>query len=370
MVGFADDNLHVTSGQGSRGLNPKAYGVVGGAALASGLIIHLDDIRGYSPLTGDNDDFMSFDTIRDVNETDQWLVGTNGVDELVKWTGTGVATNLITDFPAGVTSLTAKQLLQFKSHVHLFDVSENGNRYPTRVRWSNTALPADYINGNASFQDLVGNDWIKQAVLLGPDTVVVLKSKSIWIGYATEDTDVFKYEIQIPGLGAMAGRTAQAVKGSILFLGWDDVYMFSGTNYVSIGKPIRTELFRGFNISQVDRAFGMVVDDDNEYWLFCPMNNSDYCNTAFVYNYEIGQWVGRHEFTLPISSTVEYQNQSSTTVGDLVGTIGEQSWKFGDKIGFLGAPIAMLGDNDGYVYQYDMNLYNDDPGHRDIIIDG
>ena len=342
----------------------------GGAALASGLIIRVDDIRGYSQLTGDDDDFMSFDTIRDVGETDQWLVATNGVDELIKWTGAGVATNLITDFPAGVTSLTAKQLLQFKSHIHLFDVSENGNRYPTRVRWSNTALPADFINGNASFQDLVSDDWIKRALLLGPDTVVVLKSKSIWIGYATEDVDVFKYELQVPGLGVMAGRTAQAIKGSIIFLGWDDVYLFSGTNYVSVGKPIRTQLFAGFNITQVDRAFGMIVDDDNEYWLFCPMNGSTYCNTAFVYNYELGQWTGRHEFTLPISSTVEYQRQSSTTIGDLVGTIGEQNWKFGDKIGFLGAPVSMLGDNDGFVYQYDMNLYNDDPGNRDLAVDG
>lgn len=341
-----------------------------GASLASGLIIHLDDVRAYTPLTGDSNDFLEADMLREVTDTDVTLGLTNNADEMLRWTGTGAAGALITTWPAGVTSLLAAQIMQFKDHWHLFGVTENGNFYPTRVRWGDTAKLGDFLNGNASYQDLRGGDWIKRAVRLTGDYVVVLKGHSIWLGYATGDSDIFKYEQQVPGLGAMAGRTAICINGEIIFLGWDNVYRFEGPTWEKIGDDIRRELFRGLNIAEIDRAFAVVHEAQNEYWLCVPYAQSTYCNTAFVYNYALQKWTGRHEFEDDLVAAAWYQSQSVITIGDLKGTIGDQNWRFGDMLGAQDAPVVVLMDADGLVYPYNHLAATDDAGGDDTSIDG
>jgi len=339
------------------------------ASLTEALVLHLDDVRAYSPLTGDDDDFAEFAMIRDLTQTDQWAVISNR-KALFKYTGSGQAEALISTYPAGVTSLYANHILAFKGHLHLFDVTENGNRYPTRARWSDTHDPADFLNGNASYQDLTGADWIQAAVLMGADHLCVLKSGSLWIGYATGDSDVFRFEVQVPGLGALAGRTAKWLRNGVVFLGWDDVYRFDGSSWESIGRPIRKELFRVLDVAQADRAYAVVHDERKEYWLVVPRVGNTYPDTAFVWNFELQRWTGRYEFPDYLCAASDYQRQDNVTIGDLVGTIGDQDWTFGDKIGTQEAPVLVVADTSGYVYQYDLRQYNDDADGDNTAIDG
>jgi len=100
----------------------------------------------------DNEDMCSFDYIRHTTQTEPWWIMSNTVDEIYKWTGSGAVAALIDVWPTGVTSLTCRYLIEFKDHLLLLDVSEDGNRYPQRVRWSDTADPNDFLNGNASYR--------------------------------------------------------------------------------------------------------------------------------------------------------------------------------------------------------------------------
>jgi hypothetical protein len=331
-----------------------------GDSLDTGTVVYLDDVRATAALTGNDDDYLESTTIRKRTNTDLWWIYTNGIDPIGRYSGSGSATTLISSWPSGVTSLTARQCLQFKDHLHLFDVSENGNRYPTRVRWSDTGVPDDFVNGNASYQDLRGGDWIQRAVLMGADAVAVLKERSIWLGRATGDSSVFVYQQQVPGLGVMAGRTAKYIRGRVVFLGWDDVYTFDGIGYEPIGGTIRRELFKIINIEQIARAFAIVNDDDNEYWLCLPASGKTYAYDAFVYNYEMNKWVGRWQFADAFQCANWYQKQESVTIGELSGTIGQQTWRFGDKRGFADAPVTVFADKDGYAFVYDKLVYNDD----------
>lgn len=341
-----------------------------GASVDSGLVVHLDDVRAYTPLTGDDNDFLEADMLREVTDNDVTLGLTNNADEMLRWSGTGAATALITEWPAGVTSLLAMQILQFKDHWHLFAVTENGNPYPTRVRWGNTAKLGDFINGNASYQDLRGGDWIKRAVLMSADHVAVLKAHSIWVGYATGGTDIFKYEQQVPGLGTMAGRTAVSINGNVYFLGWDDVYRYEGITWEKIGGGIRAELFRGLNVAEIERAFAVVHEAQNEYWLCVPYAKSTYCNTVFVYNYALEKWTARHEFADDLVAAAWYQSQNIITIGDLQGTIGDQTWRFGDMLGTQDAPVVVFMDADGRMYPYNHLAFTDDADGDETPIDG
>lgn len=333
--------------------------------------IRIDDIQFVTTFDSDvaynatTTNLCSYDYARDLTQTEPWWIMTNGVDELWKWTGgSSDLAALITSFPSGVTSLTCRELIEFKDHLLLLDVSEDGGRYPQRVRWSDTGDPNDFLNGNASYQDLSGADWIQTAVKFKGDYVVVFKERSIWVGYATGDSDIFQFDQRVTGTGCAAARTVESLGDELIFLGWDDVYVFNGIDYESIGSQIQNELFDTMDPGAIDKCFGVIIEEQKEYWLFTPSVSSDYCDQAWVFNYELNKWT-KHDFatvdgtTNGISYYGYYEKQAGLTIGDLQGTIGEQTWRFGDREVLEAAPTTLFTDTDGYVYEYDRLISND-----------
>jgi len=333
--------------------------------------IYIDDIEFVevfsSDVTYDSDDtdICSYDYIRDTTQTEPWWIMTNCVDSMWKWTGDGALAALISDYPSGVTSLTCRDLIEFKDHLLLLDVTEEGDRYPQRVRWSDTADPTDFLNGNASYVDLGGADWIQTAAKFKGDYVVVFKERSIWVGYATGDSDIFQFDQRVTGAGCAAPRTVESLGDELVFLGWDDVYVFNGIDYESIGSPIQRELFDTMDPGAIDKCFGVIVEEQKEYWLFVPSTGSDYCDIAWVFNYELNKWT-KHDFadvdgtTNGISAYGYYEKQSSVTFDSLSGTFDAQTWRFDDREVLEAAPTTLFGDTDGYVYEYDQLVSNDD----------
>lgn len=333
--------------------------------------VRIDDIHFVttfdSSVTYDADsaDLCSYDYIRDTTQTEPWWIMTNGTDEVWKWTGSGDLAQLISSFPSGVTSLTCRGLIEFKDHLLFYDVSEDGDRYPQRIRWSDTADPADFLNGNASYVDLGGADWIQTAFKFKSDYLVVFKERSIWMGYATGDSDIFQFDQKVTGAGCAAPATVESLGDKLIFLGWDDVYVFNGIDYESVGSEIEQELFDNLAPGDMDKCFGVIIEDQKEYWLFVPSVNSDYCDTAWVFNYKLNSWT-KHDFaavdgsTNGISQYGYYEKQTNVTIGDLTGTIGEQTWRIGDREILDAAPTTLFGDTDGYIYQYDRLVSNDD----------
>ncbi len=327
--------------------------------------IYIDDIQFCETFDSDlaydadSSDLCSFDYIRKNTEAEPWWIFTNGIDPLKKWTGTGAISDLIASLPDGVTSLTASELVVFKDHVLLLDVSENGGRCPQRVRWSDTSKPDDFLNGNASYQDLPGADWIKCGKTFKGDYVVIFKERSIWVGYATGDSDIFQFDQRVSGAGCAAAKTVESLGDELIFLGWDDVYVFNGIDYESVGGDIQKELFDTINPKAIEKCFGVIVEEQKEYWLFTPSTSSDYCDTVWVFNYDLNKWT-KHKIVDFMSNFGYYEKSGALAIGDLVGTIGEQAWRFGDRTILEAAPITLLGDTSGYIYQYDKLTNNDD----------
>ena len=320
------------------------------------------------PFTGTDEDYFSYDYIRKSTETDPWWIMTNGVDPIKKFTGTGAISNLISDYPTGVTTLFSKHVIEFKDHLLLLDVTENGDRYPQRVRWSDTADPEDFINGNASYQDLTGADWIVGAIKFKGDYIVIFKERSIWVGYATGDSDIFQFDQKVAGTGSPAGRTIESLGDEIIFLGWDDIYVFDGIDYEPIGTPIQRRLFATLNPEEMDRCFGVVVEEQKEYWLFVPSTDkshisgsgvSTYPDIAWCFNYELNKWT-RHSYNDFITMYGYYEIERTQTWDDLVGSWDAQTWRWDDRTILAAAPTNLFGDSSGNVYEYSRSVKNED----------
>jgi hypothetical protein len=326
--------------------------------------IYIDDIQFVKAFSSNvaydtsNEDFASFDYIRKTTETDPWWIMTNGVDALKYWTGSSSITSLISSYPDGVTALLAKHVIEFKSHLLLLDVIEDGDRYPQRVRWSDTSDPEDFLNGNASYQDLTGVDWIKGAVKFKGDYISVFKEQSIWLGYATGESDIFQFDPKVVGRGCSAGKTIANLGDVIIYQGWDDIYVFDGMDYDSVGETIRDEVFATMNPSAIGKSFGVIFEEQKEYWLFVVDADDDYCDICWCYNYNIKTWT-RHKTADYLTTHGYYEKQSSLTIGDLEGTIGQQTWRIGSRDTLSALPVTLLGDVNGYVYEYDTLTNND-----------
>ncbi len=335
--------------------------------LGAAADIYIDDIyfvKSFSSTveySTTNEDLFTYDNVRKVTETDPWWIISNGVDAIKYWTGSDYLVTLISSYPAGVTSLLAKHVIEFKGYLFLLDVSEDGNRYPQRVRWSDTADPEDFLNGNASSVDLSGADWIIGVKKYRAETLVVLKQRSLWVGYPTPDdaTGIFTFERKAK-VGAASGKAITIVNDDIIFLSWDDVYSFNGVDYESLTEGnVGINLINSINPAQIGKCFMVKIEEQNEIWLFYPSTNSDYCDKTWCYNYKLKSWT---KFSVAdyVSMYGYFQLEASVTIEDLVGTIAQQDWRIGARTSLASMPTTLLGDTSGYVYEYDPTLSNDD----------
>jgi hypothetical protein len=321
----------------------------------------IDDLVVYHCFTGDDADFFSFDHIRQIDQTDMWWCCSNGVNPIKKFDGNTFG-DLTEDAPLAVI------LRQFKSYLFALDTVESGDPWHQRARWPDTADPTNWLTGNAKYADLSGSDWIVQALRYKGDYLVILKGHSCWLGYASSDTDIFHFDLKVPELGCASGRSAVCLGEEIVFLGWDDFYVFDGIEAESIGRKIRRELFRILKTEQIARAFGVQFEDEKEYWLHVASTASDYCDIAWVLNRESGAWT-RHTFSDYFTAYGHYYIEDALRIGDLTMKIRDMNWKIGDRKLLSQTPTVLFGDKDGYTYEYSATETNDNGAAIDAYFD-
>ena len=320
----------------------------------------VDAFNVYDCFTGTDSQFFSFDHIRKITESDMWWCCSNGVNYIKKYDGNTLA-NLDGSPPK------ANILRQFKDYLFGLDTVESGDPMHQRARWPNTGLPDDWSTGNASYKDLPGSDWIMEALRYKGDYLVVLKDRSLWLGYA-DDLEIFLFDNKVPEIGCAAGRSAICLGEQIVFLGWEDFYVFDGIEVEAIGKRIRKELFRTIKTSEIARAFGTVLDEEKEYWLHLVSTTADYPDIAWVLNHEIGAWT-RHAFADYLTAYGQYYIEEALTIGELTMKIRDMTWRIGDRRLLSQTPTLLFGDKDGYTYEYSTVENNDNGTAIDAFFD-
>lgn len=315
--------------------------------------IIIDKIDVSQCFTGTDNDFFHFDHIRKATESDLWWCCTNRANNIKKYDGNTI-TDLSSDAPR------AAIVRQFKDYLFAFDTIEVGNPMHQRCRWPDTAFPENWLTGNAKYKDLPGSDWIKQALRYKGDYLVVLKDGSLWLGYPSDDADIFHFDNKVPEIGCAAGRTAVCLGEQIIFLGWDDFYTFDAIEAERLGKNIRTELFEKIKTEEIDRCFGVELDDFAEYWLMVVSTDSTYPDMAWVLNLELARWT-RHKFADYLTSYGHYYIEDAIRIGDLTMKVRDMTWRIGDRRLLSMTPTLLFGDNEGYVYEHS-TLENNDNG--------
>jgi hypothetical protein len=309
--------------------------------------IYLDDIKAVTRFTGDEDNRFSATIMND------YFICTNGVDQPQKWSGTGYFEDLSTTLAAGSIT-TSEVVFTFKDHLCLMNNTENAADAPQRVSWTNVGSIDDFINGTAGYQDLVDDvSWVIGAAPLSSNQSIIYKERSIvamdWVGGQTP----FRFNTQVVGTGSLSKDTIDSGTGEHYVVGPDLTFAYKGgTTIEVVDDKIKKFMYGRINKEYANRSFVIYIEEDDELWLCLPTDATT-PDDIFVQNVIDETWYRRVK---SITCAGYYQEQSSFTIGDLVGTIGDQNWRFGDALTKAYAPIQLCGDTSGYIYKLDKSV--------------
>lgn len=310
--------------------------------------------------TNTDNDKHSMSTPIDDATVERIVVITNGADQPQKLTGAVNAVDL-----AG-TSNKAKFTVDFVNHTilaHYVD-GATGTIYPYTLAMSDTGKPEEWTTGAANTYACFSGEDKLTALGLAAGKMFALKERSVTEFWFTGDVlnplDFTERKIETGCVGACSN-----IKTSLGFLGQDAVYQFDGYNITDISTAIEKYLFSLLNRGKIDRSFSFSMDQEGLFLLFVPTAN-DFPDKCFVYDFRAGGW---STWTLANQMTAAgYYIKTSTltwtdaiAMGFTYNSTYALSTRWLEAINAGSKYMTVLGDKDGYVYEFDSS-YGDDNG--------
>lgn len=201
------------------------------------------------------------------------LILTNGTDNVKYWNGSAL-NDLSPNAPKG------KYITADPSRVF---IAKDDTLY-----WCAFQNPQDWTSAeNSGFAQYYTNGGGNiTALFTFKDLKILFKRNSMAALYGTNYFDFRIIEIS-NNIGCVSHKTVQEVNGRLIWLGEQDVYLFTNGNPIPIGGKIRGFLNR-INPTQVSKACAFT--DGLRYYLCLPIDNANEPNIRLVYDTRYGRW--------------------------------------------------------------------------------
>lgn len=345
------------------------------AAYTGGSQLQILTHTGVYKYTAAGDTYVSDGQAFMGENTDYWsgcfyndaFIYSNGVDP-IQYKGNFSATG--TSMASALTPTTYKAwtVAAFKEHLNLYHVIENGNEHPYRVQWSKKGIltysagTTDWASGTAGAIDLeYAEGEIKTAVPLSGAQAIYCNNcviMQVWVG---GDVEIYQFTKTLSGIGTPSRRGAVSNGVTNWFIAYNGIYEYNGgTDLTDISLPVRDEMFGEINQSALANAF---IEYDNRYsevLVHLPIGGSEVPNAIWVYNTNDKTWA---KLDRSMSAAGASTRKTGTTIGELLGTIGDQTFKFGDYYVKNGAEVKLYSDHAGYILKKD-------PTTRSVVVGG
>jgi len=239
-----------------------------------------DDITGSESITKNHRfDFENFNSA---------AIMTNDYDVPLKWTGAGNVAKL--DVPTGLTR--AKFVTKFQNYCFLANVVVSGSDLPSRFYFSGLRDITSW--SAADFYEISKDDGeeITGFKVLG-DRLVVYKTNSIYVVSFTGNSDVpFVINKSNSHVGCIAPYSIQEVNNGHVFLSYDGLYFFDGSNSYKLSDKVNSTIL-GFSKSNYPDCVSMYQKNKNRYWLaFATLSNNNRVLTWDSYNNAFSLYTG------------------------------------------------------------------------------
>lgn len=338
------------------------------AAFLNNSVLEAFTHTGMYKYTSGLDSFVTDGQVYSGTFTDHWsacihnnvLIYANGIDLIqskAAYNSTGTAMGGV-----AASSLKAWSVVSFKDHLNLYHTVEGGNETGKRIRWSKvgalTFSASDWTTGVASFIDLQDMDGeIQAAEKLGNGAVAIYADNSIFMQEWVGGTDVYRFTKMFTGIGIPCRRGIVANDSVHYVFTRNNIYEYwGGRDLKPIGDAIKPELISVANQSAFAYAFLQYVESDNELRVYLPTGTSTQPDTCYIC--KISDNYAWFKDKRTYTAQGKTNRPGGLTIGQLVGNIGAQNWRFGDKITRAGSNVELLCDTSGSVSKMDKTVYS------------
>ncbi len=241
---------------------------------------------------------------------------------LAKASGTGDSNITFTQEFLNVNITKAKYVENYNNYLFLANVTVGSTYYPTRIYWSNlqdtsTWLPTSFIE--VSLND---GQQITGLKVLG-DNLIVFKTRSIYVLSFTGDPDV-PFILQGGGkansdVGCVAAFSIQEVQNGLMFLSYDGLYYFDGSNADKVSDRINPTIL-GLNQTRLTQARSLVQRKKHRYMISVASSSSSTNDTVITWDYYLNAfsiWTGLAPAAMTATFTSGFQE--NIYFGDYAG---------------------------------------------------
>jgi hypothetical protein len=309
--------------------------------------------------SGDADNRHSYAFPYDTAASDKVLIVTNGIEEAMRWTGTGHFDWM--DVDADIS----KQVDYFGSvgfeHLILSNTIESGTNYPQRLKHTSAGRINTWATRN-NFYDLLNDDGEIKGLQDLRGRIYVYKSNSItelWADPAGDNDDPFNFvQNKINFVGTPSIDTVVNTGNFHIFFGSDNnIYIYDGVNLTNVGEEVSREIDSNIDRAYIGRSFAALLKEENLYCLFIPTKSegSGFPAIGYVLNYVERTWT-KWEFAHNITAFGKYEKQTTILWSDWTATTNSWSSKtmrWSDLFTNENKDRYLIGDSDGYVYEFE-----------------
>jgi hypothetical protein len=304
-----------------------------------------DDITGAIVLSADIEHY-SFVSMRDS------FIFCSGLDSIYSTNGTE-------DIALFTADIKANILLPFGERLCGYNVVQDGSRHYQRLAWSTITDLTDFTGTGSGGIDLIsqlGADRIMAAEIL-QDHAIIYGEEHIVAQYYVGGNRMFDVQPTVINKGAVGMNAVVAFPHQHIFMARDNIYSFTGAPRPDeVGEPIKRELYGSIDKEKWEIVFMEYREESAELVVHFPSKGSTVCDRYIALNMANKTFVqGTGNYTCG----VRYRTVSAITIGELVGTIGQQLWRIGDALSGVNYPFTAYGLSSGEVHKYDENSLND-----------
>lgn len=338
------------------------------AALASGLIVRVDDITACTCFTGGVDNIWAWclatDTTAFANNGGTALVISNNVDDLHYFEGH--SGNKFAVLVHGYTNFAnCKDLAEFWNHLFILNYNNGANNIRSLAfavagnldDWSSAG------SGGTTLTDSTGK--ILRAAKLGYE-LILYSDETITIGKYYGQPTVFAFPTVVYQIGLAGQRALHILNNMHYFLSSDQqVYRYTGgTNLVPIGDRVDNLLFSQLDATKWARVVTGRDIGGHKLYFAIPRAGEDYPRALYAYSYRMQRLPWEfHEFADDVRGMAELSNQYTWYCDDTRWTdeyCDEVNFYCDASAGQSGYPLACFITSDGYVMQIDDSDGQDD----------
>lgn len=256
------------------------------------------------------------------------------------------------------------------------DANDNLKDNNQRIRWPQAGKLESWSGTGSGYRDLLDtggfNVW---GALLGSQWIQY-QNNSMWSLTHVGGTRVFEPDIVMPNLGLLSAHLLYSKNNVHYFVGNDyNLYAYyGGSNYEIVGKKIHRYLQRDLDPAYAGRSWLCMGADNARLCLFIVPNGQTYVTEAYIIDLRNGSWQKRdftHKFTSGGITSVALVGASSYTEGETYAEALATGQTFAEELAttetykqaletVLTSERLVIGDDAGYVYQFDEDLTTDD----------